>query len=112
MLFLAAVLILLVISAFFSAAETAMTAASRPLMHRLAATGDKRAAMVNDLRAHRERLIGALLLGNNVVNILAAALTTDVLTALFGPAGVVYATIVMTFLVVVFTEVLPNLFFP
>ncbi|MEK7821046.1 MAG: HlyC/CorC family transporter [Pseudomonadota bacterium] len=108
MLFLAAVLILLVISAFFSAAETAMTAASRPLMHRLAATGDKRAAMVNDLRAHRERLIGALLLGNNVVNILAAALTTDVLTALFGPAGVVYATIVMTFLVVVFTEVLPK----
>lgn len=108
MFFLAAVLILLVISAFFSAAETAMTAASRPLMHRLAATGDKRAAMVNDLRAHRERLIGALLLGNNVVNILAAALTTDVLTALFGPAGVVYATIVMTFLVVVFTEVLPK----
>lgn len=108
MFFLAAVLVLLVISAFFSASETAMTAASRPLMHRLAATGDKRAAMVNDLRAHRERLIGALLLGNNVVNILAAALTTDALTALFGPAGVVYATIVMTFLVVVFTEVLPK----
>lgn len=105
---LIAIFVLLILSAFFSGAETAMTAASRPLMHRLATTGDKRAAMVNDLRAHRERLIGALLLGNNVVNILASSLATGVLITLFGATGVVYATVVMTVLVVIFGEILPK----
>ncbi len=108
MLSLIAIFVLLVLSAFFSGAETALTAASRPLMHRLATTGDKRAAMVNDLRAHRERLIGAILLGNNVVNILASSLATGALISLFGDAGVVYATIVMTILVVSFGEILPK----
>ena len=55
---LTAIFILLVVSAFFSGAETALTVASRPLMHQLAATGDRRAVMVNDLRQHRDRLLG------------------------------------------------------
>jgi len=105
---LIAIFFLLIASAFFSGAETALTAASRPLMHHLATTGDKRAAMVNELRQHRERLIGALLVGNNVVNIFASALATGALVAIFGEVGVVYATMAMTILVLVFAEILPK----
>lgn len=105
---LIAIFLLLIASAFFSGAETALTAASRPLMHQLATTGDRRAAMVNELRQHRERLIGALLVGNNVVNILASALATGALVALFGEVGVVYATMAMTILVLMFGEILPK----
>lgn len=105
---LTAIFFLLVASAFFSGAETALTAASRPLMHQLAANGDKRAAMVNDLRQNRERLIGAVLVGNNVVNILASSLATGALVAMFGEVGVAYATVVMTVLVIVFGEILPK----
>jgi Mg2+/Co2+ transporter CorB len=105
---LTVIFLLLIASAFFSGAETALTAASRPLMHQLATTGDRRAAMVNDLRQHRERLLGALLLGNNIVNILASSLATGALVALFGEVGVAYATVGMTALVVVFGEILPK----
>ena len=105
---LTAILILLIVSAFFSASETALTVASRPRMHQLASTGDRGAALVNDLRQHRERLLGAILLGNNIVNILASSLATGALVALFGEVGVAYASIVMIILVVVFTEILPK----
>lgn len=103
-----AVLLCLVISAFFSGAETAMTGASRPRMTRLEQQGNRRAAMVNRLYEQKERLIGALLLGNNTVNILASALTTGVLISLFGDAGIVYATVIVTVLVLIFAEVLPK----
>jgi Mg2+/Co2+ transporter CorB len=105
---LSAILVLLVLSAFFSGSETALTAASRPLMHQLEQQGDRRARMVNQLREHKERLIGAILLGNNLVNILASALATGLLITLFGEAGVAYATLGMTLLVLVFGEVLPK----
>src|SRR3546814_3433132 len=105
---LAGILALLVFSAFFSGSETAMTAASRPRMHTLAQDGNRRAALVNLLWHEREHLIGALLLGNNLVNILASALATSLLITIFGEAGVVYATPVMTVLVLVFSEVLPK----
>ncbi|MSP80230.1 MAG: HlyC/CorC family transporter [Rhodospirillales bacterium] len=105
---LTTILVLLIVSAFFSASETALTVASRPLMHQLAATGDRGAALVNDLRQHRERLLGAILLGNNIVNILASSLATGALVALFGEVGVAYASVVMIVLVVVFTEILPK----
>src|SRR3546814_18223189 len=85
-----------------------MTAASRPRMHPLAQDGNRRAALVNLLWHEREHLIGALLLGNNLVNILASALATSLLITIFGEAGVVYATLVMTLLVLVFSEVLPK----
>ncbi|HMF24280.1 MAG TPA: HlyC/CorC family transporter [Pseudolabrys sp.] len=102
------VLICLLLSAFFAGSETALTASSRASMTRLEKQGNRRARIVNSLLASRERLIGALLLGNNAVNIAASALATGVLLAWFGPAGIVYATIAMTILVVVFAEVLPK----
>ena len=103
-----AIFVLLVLSAFFSGSETALTAASRPLMHQLAQDGNPRARLVNQLHDHKERLIGAILLGNNLVNILASALATSLLIDMFGEAGVIYATAVMTLLVLVFSEILPK----
>ena len=88
-----AVLLCLLLAAYLSAAETAITGASRPRMHRLAQQGNKRAAMVNALLDRKDEAVSAVLLGNNVVNIFSASLTTAVLTALFGAAGVVYATL-------------------
>lgn len=99
---------LLCLSAFFSGSETALTAASKVRMHRRESEGDERAAMVNRIRDKKDRMIGALLLGNNLVNILASALATSVLIKVFGEAGVVYATLVMTMLVLIFAEVLPK----
>ncbi len=105
---LIAITVLLILSAFFSGSETALTAASRPLMHQLEQSGDHRARIVNRLYEHKERLIGAILLGNNLVNILASALATSMLIVVFGDAGVVYATIGMTLLVLIFSEILPK----
>ncbi len=105
---LGGILVLLVLSAFFSGAETAVTAASKPRMHQLEKQGLQRARLVNRLFAHRERMIGAILLGNNLVNILASALATSLLISLFGDAGVVYATAAMTLLVLIFGEVMPK----
>ncbi|MEQ8266868.1 MAG: HlyC/CorC family transporter [Parvibaculum sp.] len=107
---LAAIVLLLLFSAFFSGSETALTAASRARMHRLAEEGNKRARTVLRLTEDRERLIGAVLLGNNLVNILASALATSLFLALFGDAGVVYATLVMTAVVLIFAEVAPKTF--
>lgn len=103
-----AILALICLSAFFSGSETALTASSRARMHQLEKTGDKRAGTVNRLLTAKERLIGALLFGNNLVNIFASVLATSVFIRIFGEAGVVYATLVMTFLVLVFAEVLPK----
>ncbi len=102
------VVICLLLSAFFAGSETALTASSRASMTRLEKHGNKRAAVVNRLLAQRERLIGVLLFGNNAVNIAASALATGILLAWFGKAGVLYATVVMTVIVVVFSEVLPK----
>ncbi len=103
-----AVIILLFLSGFFSGSETALTAASRARIHQMEKSGDGKAKTVSRLIASRERLIGALLLGNNLVNILASALATSVFLTLFGHAGVAFATLIMTALVVVFAEVLPK----
>jgi len=103
-----AILVLLFMSGFFSGSETAMTAASKVRLSTKEKEGDKRAALVNKIREKKDRLIGALLLGNNLVNILASALATSVLIKIFGEAGVVYATLVMTLLVLIFAEVLPK----
>ncbi len=102
------ILFLLLLSAFFSGSETALTAASRHVMHQLEQNGDDRAKTVNALHEDKERLIGAILLGNNLVNILSSALATSMLLTLFGDRGVAYATVIMTFLVLVFAEILPK----
>ncbi|MHA1549262.1 MAG: HlyC/CorC family transporter [Alphaproteobacteria bacterium] len=110
MLWLSVIVIplLIVLSGFFSGSETALTATSRARMRQLEKSGDRRAALVNVLIRDRERLIGAVLLGNNLVNILASALATSLFLTLFGQAGVAYATIVMTLFVLIFGEVLPK----
>jgi Mg2+/Co2+ transporter CorB len=102
------VIFCLVLSAFFSAGETAFTGASRARMLSLQKGGDSRAKLVNRLLEIRERFIGAMLIGNNIVNIGVSAFTTSVLVALFGDEGVIYATVVMSLLVIVFSEVLPK----
>ena len=104
----AIIVCLLVVSAFFSGSETSLTATSRARMHELERRGNWRAGIVQQLTSMRERLIGTVLLGNNVVNIAASALATSVLLEIFGDAGVLYATIGMTLLVLIFGEVLPK----
>jgi Mg2+/Co2+ transporter CorB len=104
----AAILLCLLASFFFAGSETALTASSRATMLRLQQDGNRNAGIVNRLLAARERLIGALLLGNNAVNILASSLATSVFLVWFGDVGVIYATGLMTVLVVVFAEVLPK----
>lgn len=104
----AAILVLLILSAFFSGSETALTASSRPLMHQLEKNGSLGAAIVNRLQKKKERLIGTILLGNNLVNILASALATSMMMTLFGEAGVALATVAMTLLVLIFSEILPK----
>ena len=103
-----AILLLLVISAFFSGSETALTAANRAKLHRMAEAGDAGAKRALDLTDDSEKLIGAVLLGNNLVNILSAALATSLFTLLVGANGIAVATLVMTLLVLVFAEVLPK----
>ena len=105
---LSIVVFCLFVSAFFSASETALTASSRASMLRLQKQGSKQAGVVAYLLNARERMIGALLLGNNIANIGASALATGLFTAWFGEVGVLYATAVMTVLVVIFAEVLPK----
>ena len=100
--------LLIVASAFFSSAETALTAASDARMRQLTNKGDKRAKIVEKLRADREGLIGSILIGNNAVNVLGSALATSFAIALFGDGGLVWATIGMTVLLVVFAEVMPK----
>ncbi len=105
---IATVLVCVLLSAAFSGSETALTASSRATMLQLAKQGDRRAGTVNRLLDTRERLISALLIGNNSVNIIASSLATGVLIATFGDRGVLYSSLVMTVVIVVFAEVLPK----
>jgi len=102
------ILVCLVLAFFFSASETALTAVSRARMLRLEKSGNWRAKIVNELIQIRERMIGAILTGQNVVNIAASAVATGLLLAWFGEVGVLYATLIMTVVTVVFAEVLPK----
>lgn len=104
----AIVIFCIAMSAFFAASETALTGASRARMHALERNGDRRAALVNRLLARRERLIGTTLLGNTLVNIGSSAFMTSVLVVLVGDQGAVWATAIMTVLLLVFAEVLPK----
>tara|TARA_B100000686_G_scaffold207137_1_gene214046 strand:+ start:328 stop:1596 length:1269 start_codon:yes stop_codon:yes gene_type:complete len=103
-----AIVILLALSAFFSGSETALTASTRSRLTGLRMKGKKNAKVAIDLLNKKESLIGAILLGNNLVNILASALATSLLIKLFGNTGVAYAVIIMTALIVIFAEILPK----
>ncbi len=102
------IILLLLFSAFFSGSETALTATSRARLTELERRGNWRASVALTLTKTRERLIGALLLGNNVANITASALATTVLVKAFGDSGAVIASAVMTVLVLIFAEVMPK----
>jgi Mg2+/Co2+ transporter CorB len=108
MISLVVIVLLMLFSAFFSGSETALTAASRARMFQLEKEGEKRARHVNWLFLNRERMVGAVLLGNTFVNIASSSLVTAVLLNLFGDAGVAIATVVTTALVLIFCEVLPK----
>ncbi len=107
---LISIALLLVLSAFFSGSETGLTAVSRARIYHLAMQNNKRAKIVSKLREQKESLIGAILLGNNLVNILASALATSAAISIWGEVGVAYATVIMTSLVLIFAEVLPKTF--
>ncbi|MCA0850501.1 HlyC/CorC family transporter [Salipiger thiooxidans] len=103
-----AILVLILLSAFFSGSETALTAASRGKLRAAQDRGSKGAELALSITEDNERLIGSVLLGNNLVNILATSLATALFTSLFGDSGVALATLIMTLLVLIFAEVLPK----
>lgn len=105
---IAAVGVCFLISFFFSGSETALTASSRARMHALEKSGDTRATLVNKMLELRERLIGTILIGNNLANTAAASLTTGILLSTFGDVGIAYATVVVSIIVIIFSEVLPK----
>jgi len=98
----------IVFSAFFSAAEIGVTAVSRARIHQLKQQGNRSAKIVTKLRTEKESLIGAILLGNNVMNIAASTLATSLAIHAWGEEGVLYVTLIMTILVLVFAEVMPK----
>ncbi len=102
------IFILLIISAFFSGSETALTGASKAILRTMTDKGSKGAKKALSLKEENEKLIGSLLLGNNLINILAASLATSFLTKQFKEGGVAIATLVMTLLILIFSEVLPK----
>jgi Mg2+/Co2+ transporter CorB len=102
------IVVLLAVSAFFSGSETALTAVSRGRMHQLEKDGSRAAGCVNTLVEDRERLIGALLLGNTFINILASSLMTSALETRLGPRAVAFTTAIMTAVILIFAEVMPK----
>ena len=105
---MAVILMLLLMSAFFSGSETALTASSRGKLQARADKGDAGSAAALEVTRDSERLLGAILLGNNAVNILSASLATALLTATLGPKGVAIATVAVTALILIFSEVMPK----
>ncbi|HPF46390.1 MAG: HlyC/CorC family transporter [Alphaproteobacteria bacterium] len=105
---LVVIIFLIIFSGFFSGSETSLTATSASSMHKMSKEGNEKAALVEKLISDPESLIGAILLGNNLVNILASALATYFFIELFGQIGVVYATFIMTAVVLIFAEVMPK----
>lgn len=102
--------ILLICAALISCFETSITAASRAKIHRLAKDGNKRAKKIEKLLLEREKVVSVMLISNNIVNILASVLTTKALLQIFGEVGLLYATIFLTIIIIIFGEILPKTF--
>jgi Mg2+/Co2+ transporter CorB len=103
-----AIFLLIVLSAFFNVSETSLTAASKARMHALEEDGNVAAALVNKVLSRPEKMIGTVLLGNTLVDVLAAALASHIAVNLYGEVGVAYATGIITILIVIFAAVLPK----
>jgi len=110
LLLLLFIIFLIILSGIMSGSETALTAVSKPRIISKANQGSKRAVFVKNLINSKENTISSLLLSNNLVNILASSLATVFLYDLFGVPGILYATILMTILIVIFAEVLPKIY--
>ena len=101
---------LIILSGFFSSSETAITSVSEPLLQKKVSEENKKAIHTQKLLKKKEIIISAILLGNNLVNILASALATNLLIKSFGPIGILYSTLLMTSLIFIFAEVLPKIY--
>ena len=99
---------LIILSAFFSGSETSLTSASKPRMHNLARTGKKNAKIFEELFKNKELLICTILFANNLVNILASAIATKILLEVTNNEGILYATIIMTLMILIFGELIPK----
>lgn len=108
MLVFSFIILLLLFSAFFSGSETGLTGASKAKIHKFKLEGDKRADRVANLLEDKDKLITTILLGNNLVNIAATSLATSLAISYFGDDGVFIVTIVLTFVILIFAEVLPK----
>lgn len=102
--------ILLFLSAFFSSAETAFTTANRIRIKTLADSGDKRAKRVLDITEHMHKMLSAILIGNNIVNLSASSIATTLAIRIFGSVGAGIATGILTFLILIFGEISPKTF--
>ena len=107
---ISSIFFLLCLSAFFSSAETGMMALNRFKLKHLVKQRNKSAIRANKLLQRPDRLLGIILIGNNFVNILAAALTTILCLRLFGDSGVLIGSIILTMIVLIFAEVTPKTF--
>jgi len=107
---LLAIFILILLSGFFSSSETALTSISEALLQKKVTEGDKKAYNTQILLKKKEMAISAILLGNNLVNILSSALATNILVKMFGTIGILYSTLSMTSLIFIFAEVLPKIY--
>ena len=99
---------LLILSGLLSGSETSITSVSKSKIHKMAIRGDKKAKLLLKLINRKSDLISSLLIGNNFVNILASVLATAILIKYYGDKGIVYSTIAMSLLIVIFSEVLPK----
>ena len=95
-------------SGFFSGSETSLTSASKPTMHELAKSGDKKAKLFTKIFKDKEMLIGTILFANNLVNVLASAIATKILIEITNDDGIVYATLIMTLMILIFGELIPK----
>lgn len=105
---LIAIIILLCLSAFFSSSETALTTVNQIRMRTLADNGDKRAARVLHVTGNPGKMLSAILIGNNIVNLSASSISTSLSIHLFGNTGAGIATGILTFLILIFGEVTPK----
>ena len=106
--FISIIITLIILSAFFSSSETALTAVSEARIHELALQGNNRAIVIEKILIKKEKMISALLIGNNLVNVIASVYATSFALNYFADFGLIFVTISMTIILVIFAEVIPK----
>ena len=104
------IITLILMSAFFSSSETALTSISEDMLQKKVEEKDQKSMKTQNLLKKKELAISAILLGNNLVNILSSALATNLFIKTFGPVGILYSTLTMTTIIFIFAEVLPKIY--